>query len=309
MSGLPSVAASWIAALGRQKCQYHLSFQQLIAPSAAGEVHHRQQACLVDDVELPGRRELAGEPVVEHSRCELPEDRACRLIRGPGRAVQRAERLHLVEVLRVLLARERVGALRAELRGALDEERPRIPDRRVGVERSRRQRSPVAGIGADHEAEVERIEISVVPAGREHRRRRGLAGADAFHLAQAVRDSVERCLVRRVEPRHLGRRYELDEHVVGCRGNGRVCRCPRLHAEGLDVQEVRLMAAVDCVDGVVDRALDHRNPSCLPMSGRSERDRVVLCDHVPVVQHVGLRDAGAMRAAAVAAQTTNVRLM
>ena len=35
VSGLPSFAASWIAALGRQKCQCHLSFQQLIAPSAA----------------------------------------------------------------------------------------------------------------------------------------------------------------------------------------------------------------------------------------------------------------------------------
>ena len=67
VSGLPSFAASWIAARGRQKCQYHLSFQQLIATVARSEVHHRQEARLVDDVELPGRRELAGEPVVEHN--------------------------------------------------------------------------------------------------------------------------------------------------------------------------------------------------------------------------------------------------
>src|SRR6188508_433758 len=35
VSGLPSVAASWIAARGRQKFQWYLSFQHAIAPSAA----------------------------------------------------------------------------------------------------------------------------------------------------------------------------------------------------------------------------------------------------------------------------------
>ena len=38
VAGLPSVSASRIAARGRQKCQYHLSFQQLIAPSAAARL-------------------------------------------------------------------------------------------------------------------------------------------------------------------------------------------------------------------------------------------------------------------------------
>ena len=38
VDGFPSVSASRIAARGRQKCQYHLSFQQLIAPSAAARL-------------------------------------------------------------------------------------------------------------------------------------------------------------------------------------------------------------------------------------------------------------------------------
>jgi hypothetical protein len=38
VAALPSVSASRIAARGRQECQNHLSFQQLIAPSAAARL-------------------------------------------------------------------------------------------------------------------------------------------------------------------------------------------------------------------------------------------------------------------------------
>src|SRR6187549_2172344 len=34
VSSLPSLSPSWMAVIGRQKCQYDLSFQQMIAPSA-----------------------------------------------------------------------------------------------------------------------------------------------------------------------------------------------------------------------------------------------------------------------------------
>ena len=38
VAALPSVAASWIAARGRQKYQWYLSFQHEIAPSAAARL-------------------------------------------------------------------------------------------------------------------------------------------------------------------------------------------------------------------------------------------------------------------------------
>jgi hypothetical protein len=38
VAGLPSVSASRMAAIGRQNCQRYLSFQQLIAPSAAARL-------------------------------------------------------------------------------------------------------------------------------------------------------------------------------------------------------------------------------------------------------------------------------
>ena len=42
VAGLPSLAASSIAVIGRQKFQLYLSFQQPIEPSAAASVRHRE---------------------------------------------------------------------------------------------------------------------------------------------------------------------------------------------------------------------------------------------------------------------------
>src|SRR5919202_571623 len=38
VAGFPSLSASWIASIGRQKFQWNLSFQQPIAPSAAARL-------------------------------------------------------------------------------------------------------------------------------------------------------------------------------------------------------------------------------------------------------------------------------
>ena len=194
-----------------------------------GEVDHRKQACLPRGVELPCGREVTREPVVENGRRELPEDRRRRLVGRACRARPCAERLHLVEVLRVGRTRHGVRALRAELRRALDGEGLQVSDPRVGVGRRRRERPPAARIGA--EVERERGHVPVRRPGVEHRLRGGRAHADALVLRRRGQDRSERRGVSRVELGHPRGIDDRHEHVVCSRCDRRVAGAERLRPE------------------------------------------------------------------------------
>ena len=117
----------------------------------------------------------------------------------------------------------------------------------------------------------------------EHRRCCGRAGSDPAGLGGAVRNGEERIRVQEVEPVaddlwQCGHRSDPEphEHVVGCRRDGGVERAAG--RGGRQSVQVRVAAAVDGVDGVVDRELRHRH--VLHAHGRRlprARNRSIRC--------------------------------
>jgi hypothetical protein len=102
----------------------------------AAQVHHREQECAVVEVDGVLINEVPGDCVPREPRPAgaLPEERDVRLLGCADGAVRRAERLDLVEVLRVRGAGKRVRAVCTKLRGALHQKRPHAADPRGWVE-------------------------------------------------------------------------------------------------------------------------------------------------------------------------------
>src|SRR5215203_831256 len=128
-SGVQDGSVGWIAFHGRQKSQWYLSFQQLIAVSAPARfsIPSRRAVSPIDRARFD---EVRGDVVPEQGRPAraLPEDCVVRLHRRADCAGRRAERLHLVEFRCKRGTTERVRAGGAELRGALQHERPHSAD-------------------------------------------------------------------------------------------------------------------------------------------------------------------------------------
>ena len=141
----PSSSVVVIAFHGRQKSKWYLSFQQLIAASAATQVLQREESRGVGGVEVVPGDELPGDFVPTQTGCALPPLGDVRLVavRVSFRVEPvSAEVLDLVELSRPLRAVERGRWHAAELRRALDEERlhaahpwgrieDRLPGRRI----------------------------------------------------------------------------------------------------------------------------------------------------------------------------------
>ena len=103
-----------------------------------------------------------------------------------------------------------------------------------------------------------------------------------------------------------GRGRDRQEHPIRGRGGGRILRGPTPDSDRLEVEQVRPTAAVDGVDGVVDRALDHGDAAHLPVRGRPEQDGLGLRDRIPVADDRGLlvRSVGPAAAADVSVIAT-----
>jgi hypothetical protein len=80
-----------------------------------------------------------------------------------------------------------------------------------------------------------------------------LAVGHAAGLARAVGDGGQRCVVARLQRRQLGGE-KPGEHAERCGGGRRVLG---IRVPGRRRGEIRAVTAVDAVDCVVDRALDH----------------------------------------------------
>ena len=107
---------------------------------------------------------------------------------------------------------------------------------------------------------------TVRPAERQHGCRRGLPHGDAVLLRAALGDLRERRRVRGLQPlRRLGvllgraeSRQRSREHTAhGCRHRGLGCRSGLRPA----VEEIRLVAPIDCVQGVMRRQVGHGEPA------------------------------------------------
>ena len=198
---------------------------------APRDVRHRQHPGRLHEVEPAGGSEA------EHAIVPLPDvvvgPKQClrRLLRGPRCAVEAAEFLDLIEVLSVLLARQRIGAVRTELRCAFERERtdsrqPKAKHRRQGIAWVS---LPDAGAGGRRvEVGERRVPLpAVVRAQRGHGRGHLLADCDAVRLRRAVRDSGKVGRVVPVENRLLcgsqaEGRLQADQRVVSrCRDGGR----------------------------------------------------------------------------------------
>ena len=164
------------------------------------------------------------------------------------------------------------------------EERPQVANPAIGIRPGRRDRSPLPGARSDHRGE--RGHEAITCASAEHGCRGGCAGTDALVLGRAVRDLGQACRVGRVERGHLVRRDDRHEHVMGCGGDRGLDGCRRVDAEGRDVEQVWLAGPIDGVDGVVDGALDHRDPANLAVRRGTQRDGVLLRGEVPGPEHV-----------------------
>jgi len=135
-----------------------------------------------------------------------PEEGLHRLRLGSSGAVQAAELLDLLEVLRILGARQWVRAVRSKLRAALERERTdsrqaktqhragrvRLPDTRP---RRRRDEGLLSELGVRVPA--------VVGAQVENRRRNALPDRDPLRLRIAVRNRV-----------HVGDIVGLDDRLL-----------------------------------------------------------------------------------------------
>jgi len=119
----------------------------LVVPAAdqgvcRGQVLHREQASVLDDVQVLAGGQSAKDPVPQRDRLVLPEDRSIGLVRGSGRAGERADLLEFVEVFRVVVTGERVWPVGAEHLCARNHEWQHVPDPRRGVVREVRRRRP-----------------------------------------------------------------------------------------------------------------------------------------------------------------------
>ena len=187
----------------------------------------------------------------------VQKQRLGRLLGRPGRAVDPAELLDLVEVVGVLLAGQRVRAVGPELRRARERERPhsgqaqgpappraRVATRRGRARAGRGQRRSGSSPGRRSRAARARLR----PPSDRPRCRSSFAGpsGDRVH----VRDVIA------VENRLLGgaqaKRGQADERVVR-RGRDRRLGGSIRRAER---DRVRLIAALDRHRGVVDGDVD-----------------------------------------------------
>ena len=171
----------------------------------------------------------------------------------------------------------------------------RLPDPRVRVERRRKRpadRPPVARVGTDHEGEVERRAVPVVLPGVEHRLCSRRPDTDPLGRHRVVGKAVERVLVLVVDEADPAGVDDLHEHVVCGRRSGRILRAPWLGCNFVEVDQVRLVAAVDGVDRVVDGTLHHRDPPRLAVSRRPEHEGLPLGDRIPGGHDVGVGDGG-----------------
>ena len=222
----------------------------------ARHVLHREHARALDAAQAAVDRELtggAGPPL----RAFRPEARLVGLVGGARRRGERADRLDLVELTRVALARERV-------RGGTRVPASRIRNGRTSLIQAAGS-LPKAGSTGPPLADRPRVhrrggrreavgaEAAVVLAIGQHGRRGDLADADAAVLRRAGRDRRERGVVERRQGRLLGG-HDAEQDAIGGGGRGGVLRVPvaRPHLD-----EVGLVALVDRVHGVVDGAVDH----------------------------------------------------
>ena len=127
---------------------------RLVAPDGdqrvgGGHVEHREEArVLLQRQPLLGRQRP--EDAAPRGRWVLrPVAGRVRLVGAAGHAGQRSERLHLVQLAGVPLARQLERAVRAELRAALDQERPHVLEPGERVVHERGQNRPPLTPGAD----------------------------------------------------------------------------------------------------------------------------------------------------------------
>ena len=146
----------------------------------------------------------------------------------------------------------------------------------------------------------ERSAPAIVRARREHRRCAGLADLDPAGLCGPVGHARERCVIEGLE-RRLLRRENADEGPVGGGRRGRLLGIRRI---GRGRGEIRSVASVDRVDGVVDSALHHRQAERLHVRGLARgrgADAAIAFQSVTALLVDCARAAGASASSAAAA--------
>ena len=224
-----------------------------------------------------GLPERTQDAIPDRGTVVLPEDRGLGLVGGARRARERAEPLDLVEVPRVGPARQAFGRSVRSISALGTRNGSTFATHGAGSSaKLGGDGRQTPGVVADDERE--RPAAAVALAGGEHR---GAAAASPTAMPAVLPgpfgDRRQRCVVLRLERRWL-RREQCDEDAEGRRRGGRVGRVRR---GGRGRDEVRTVAPVDRVDGVVDGALDHREAqrrgvrrlSC-SRDDRGGRDRV-----------------------------------
>ena len=293
-----------------------------IDAGCGAHVLQREEPGAVGGVETGPCDELPSDFVPAEHGSALPPPGDVRLLGGPGRAGGPAQALDLVELRRPLLAAEGGRWRRAELRGALDEERPHVARPRGRVEHwcsgRGQQWLPVPGRGVRHPRR--RPEPPVALSRVEHCLGCCVSHRDALALERVVVDRVERGRVRggerAQECRATGegrplrcRRDQLREHVVGSRRDRSVDRRPRT---GASVEHIwTMLLRPDGVDRVVDRPLHHahvdrecRWSAAVRPRKRAERRRR---DLVPVGHLAGVGPRGCCGRSAGHAERTQER--
>ena len=251
-----------------------------------GQRDHAEQAGVLRGAEPVARGQLAHDAAVEPHRVGLPEDRRHRLVGGAIRAVELAEALDLVQVTRVGAAGQRGRSVGQEPARVRDQERPHVadPPRRVD-RRQRRRHAPFAGRGALRErVRHPGRQAPVVRARGEHGRRGVLAGRDPARLGPPGRDRGQRGVVltlKRGQPLRIAR----GERAERRRGRGGVLG---RRAVGAGNVQVRLVAAVDGIDRVVDRAVHHREVQRRRVRRRAGSQDRALRVQIPVDHRVRL---------------------
>ena len=195
VAGLPSVFASWMAVIGRQKAKSYLARQQEMAASARGRVEDRERAGAAHDVEAVSLHEVPDARLVLDRRVVAPEQRVLGLLGCACRARQRPEVVDLLEVARVAPTVKGIRAVQRDLRLGAQHQRPDEAHPDHGKRRQGRRRGPPHSDARSARVRDRRVAAAVTLAQQHDARRGGLPDGDALVLGAAIGDPCQRGLI------------------------------------------------------------------------------------------------------------------
>ena len=215
VSGLPSVAASWIAARGRQKLQWYLSFQHADRPVGGGEVHHREEAGLVGVCRAHGRRRDRA-PGGCRARSAANCQKIAAVVWSAVRVVLFSDPIDFTSsksfVYSVLVSA--FGPFERNCDGLSITNGFRFPTQASGSIAVGRERPPLGRHRADRRSNVNGAKYPSFARAASIAAAAAAPDTDAFSPRRpaGIRSSV--FCVRGVEPGHPGRVDDRHEHVV-----------------------------------------------------------------------------------------------